>query len=48
VIVPLALAFRDIAIEMGVKFIFIAPLAVIACFIVGHAIRQLPGARNVF
>jgi peptidoglycan/LPS O-acetylase OafA/YrhL len=48
VIVPLALAFRDIAIEMGVKFIIVAPLALIACFIVGHAIRQLPGARNVF
>jgi hypothetical protein len=48
VIVPLALAFRDIAIEMGVKFIFIAPLAVIACFIVGHTIRKIPGAQKIF
>ncbi len=47
VIVLLALALRGIQLELGLKFILIAPLAVLASFAVGYIVRQLPLARNI-
>lgn len=47
VIVLLALALSGIQIEMGLKFLFVAPVAVALSFLVGHYVRKLPLARDV-
>lgn len=47
VIVLLALALSGVQIEMGLKFLFVAPVAVALSFLVGHYVRQLPLARDV-
>lgn len=47
VIVLLAMALSGIPIEMGLKFVLVAPLAVALSFVVGHVVRQLPVARDI-
>ncbi|MFC1901701.1 acyltransferase family protein [Chloroflexota bacterium] len=47
VIVLLALALRGIQIDMGLKFILVAPFAVALSFLVGYLIKKLPLARNI-
>ena len=47
VIVLLALALSGVRIEMGVKFILVAPAAVALSFAVGHLVRKLPLARKI-
>ena len=47
VIVLLALALSGVRIEMGVKFILVAPAAVALSFAVGHLLRKLPFARKI-
>lgn len=47
VIVLLAVALRGIRLEMGLKFVLVAPVAVALTFLVGHYVRKLPLARSV-
>ena len=47
VIVLLALALRGIQMDLALKFIWVAPVAVALSFLVGYLIRKLPIARNI-
>lgn len=47
VIVLLALALSGIPLEMGLKFLLVAPVAVGLSFLAGHYVRKLPLARNI-
>ncbi|MFC1995522.1 acyltransferase family protein [Chloroflexota bacterium] len=47
VIVLLALALRGIQMDMALKFVWVAPIAVALSFLVGYLIKKLPLARNV-
>jgi len=47
IIVPLALALSGIVLNLGLKFVLVAPLAIVLCFLVGHFVRKLPLVRNV-
>jgi glucan biosynthesis protein C len=47
VVVLLAVALRDIQLEMGLKFVLVAPVAVAFTFLAGHCARKLPLARSV-
>jgi hypothetical protein len=47
VIVLLALAVSGIRLEMGVKFVLVAPVAVALCFLIGYYIKKLPLARSI-
>jgi surface polysaccharide O-acyltransferase-like enzyme len=47
VIVLLALALRGIQMDMGLKFVWVAPIAVTLSFLVGYLIKKLPLARNI-
>ncbi|MFC1929887.1 acyltransferase family protein [Chloroflexota bacterium] len=47
VIVLLALALRGAQIDMALKFIWVAPIAVALSFLVGYLIKKLPIARNI-
>jgi hypothetical protein len=38
---------RGIQLEMGLKFVLVAPVAVALTFLVGHYVRKLPFARSV-
>jgi glucan biosynthesis protein C len=46
-IVPLALALSGIRLDLSLKFVLVAPLAVALCFLVGHVIRKLPVVRSI-
>ena len=47
VIVLLALALRSIQMDMALKFVWVAPIAVSLSFLVGYLIKKLPIARNI-
>jgi hypothetical protein len=47
VIVLLALSLSGVGVDPALKFVLVAPVAVALCFLVGHAIRKLPLARNI-
>jgi len=47
VIVLLALALRSIQMDMALKFVWVAPIAVALSFLVGYLIKKLPIARNI-
>jgi glucan biosynthesis protein C len=46
-IVPLALALSGIRLDLSLKFLLVAPLAVALCFLIGHGVRKLPLVRGV-
>ena len=46
-IVPLAIALSAIRLDLSLKFLLVAPLAVAVCFLVGHLVRKLPVVRGV-
>jgi len=46
-IVPLALALSSIRMDLQLKFVLVAPLAVAICFLVGHFVRMLPVVRKI-
>jgi glucan biosynthesis protein C len=46
-IVPLALALSGIRLDLSLKFVLVAPVAVALCFLVGHYVRKLPLVRNI-
>lgn len=47
VIVLLELALSGIRMDGGLKFVLVAPIAVILCFLVGYCMKKLPLARDV-
>jgi len=47
VIVPLAIGLSGLLMDLQLKFVVVAPLAVALCFTVGYYVRKLPLIRNV-
>jgi glucan biosynthesis protein C len=47
VIVPLALALSGIQLNLGLKFVLVAPVAVALCYLVAYYVRKLPYFRNI-
>jgi hypothetical protein len=43
----LALALMSIRLDLALKFVLVAPLAVALSFLVGYAVKQLPVARDI-
>jgi len=48
IIVPLALSLSGITINLGLKFIIVAPLAVALTYFISYFFRRLPLIKNVF
>jgi glucan biosynthesis protein C len=46
-IVPLALALSGIRLDLSLKFLLVAPVAVALCFLIGHVVRKLPVVRGI-
>jgi glucan biosynthesis protein C len=46
-IVPLALALSGIRLDLSLKFLLVAPLAVALCFSIGYLVRKLPVVRGI-
>jgi surface polysaccharide O-acyltransferase-like enzyme len=47
IIVPLALALSGIQVNLGLKFILVAPLAVTLCYLAAYLIRKVPFVRSI-
>lgn len=47
IIVPLALALSGIHMNLGLKFLWVAPVAVALCYLVAYALRRVPVARTI-
>jgi hypothetical protein len=47
VIVLLALALRGIRLDLGLKWVLVAPVAVSLSFLVGYVVKRLPLVRNI-
>jgi glucan biosynthesis protein C len=47
VIALLMIALGGIRLDMGLKFVLVAPPAVSLCFLVGYAVKRLPVARRI-
>lgn len=47
VIVLLALALSGIRLDLGLKFVLVAPVAVALCFLTGYYVKKLPLARGI-
>ena len=47
VIVFLALFFRNVRVFPLFKFLLLAPLALVICFVLAHFIRLIPGLKRV-
>jgi surface polysaccharide O-acyltransferase-like enzyme len=48
VIIPLTLSLSGIVINLGLKFLIVAPIAVMLTYLVSYYFRRLPLVRNVF
>ncbi|TES91727.1 MAG: acyltransferase [Anaerolineales bacterium] len=46
-IILLAIALSSIKLDLALKFVLVAPLAVALSFLVGYAVKRLPIARNI-
>jgi surface polysaccharide O-acyltransferase-like enzyme len=46
-IILLALALQGIRLDLALKFVLVAPLAVALSFLVGYVVKQLPLARDI-
>jgi surface polysaccharide O-acyltransferase-like enzyme len=46
-IILLAIALSSIRLDLALKFVLVAPLAVALSFLVGYAVKRLPIARNI-
>jgi hypothetical protein len=42
-----ALALRDIRLDMALKYVLVVPFAVAAAFLVGYIVKKMPVARNI-
>jgi len=47
VIVPLALALSGLQLNLGLKFVLVAPVAIALCYLVAYYARKLPYFRNI-
>jgi hypothetical protein len=47
VIILLAIALSSIRLDLALKYILVAPLAVSLCFLVGYVVKKLPLARDI-
>jgi glucan biosynthesis protein C len=47
IIVPLALGLSGIHMNLSLKYLFVAPIAVAICYLVAHAVRKVPLAKAV-
>ncbi len=47
IIVPLALALSGIQLNLGLKFVLVAPVAVALCYLIAYYIRKLPFFRSI-
>lgn len=47
IITLLALGLIGLEVDLGLKFLLVAPLAVAASFLAGYLVKQLPGARKI-
>jgi fucose 4-O-acetylase-like acetyltransferase len=47
VIVPLALALSGIRLDLSLKYLLVAPLAVVLCFLLGYYVRKLPSIGSI-
>jgi glucan biosynthesis protein C len=47
VITLVALALSGIRLDLALKFVLVAPLAVAASFLVGYLVKKLPLARDI-
>jgi hypothetical protein len=47
VIVLLALGLRGIKMDMALKFIWVAPIALVLSFLIGYLVKKLPIVRNI-
>jgi glucan biosynthesis protein C len=47
IIVPLALMLSGIQLNLGLKFIIVAPIALAVCFLVTYLVRKIPFVRSV-
>jgi peptidoglycan/LPS O-acetylase OafA/YrhL len=47
VIVPLAIALSGLQMPLALKFVLVAPLAVVLCFTIAYYVRKLPLVRGV-
>ena len=47
IIVPLALALSGVALNLSLKFVLVAPLAVTLCYLVAYLVRKIPFVRSV-
>jgi len=47
VIVPLALGLSGIQLNLGLKFVLVAPVAVALCYLVAYYVRKLPYFRSI-
>jgi hypothetical protein len=47
VIVFLAVALREINLDMALKYIIVVPFAVGLSFLTGYIVKKLPVARNI-
>jgi hypothetical protein len=43
----LALALMSIRLDLALRFVLVAPLAVALSFLVGYVVKQLPIARDI-
>jgi surface polysaccharide O-acyltransferase-like enzyme len=48
IIIPLTLLLSGISINMGLKFVLVAPIAVALTYVVSYYFRRLPLVRSVF
>jgi surface polysaccharide O-acyltransferase-like enzyme len=47
VIVPLALLLSGIHMNLSLKFVVVAPVAVALCYLVAYGLRQIPGLKTI-
>ncbi len=47
IIVPLALALSGIKMNLSLKFLLVAPIAVALCYVIAYGLRKLPLARTI-
>ena len=48
IIVPLSIALSGITMDLGLKFLWVTPIAVALCYAVVYTLRKLPLLRSVF
>ncbi len=47
VIIPLALALGGLTLNLSLKFVLIAPLAVVLCYLAAYLVRKIPFVRSI-